>query len=249
MDDFGPDVRVSDGLFERASGELEGGAVRVFDDAAGVADDEKLGNGIDDRTELPLVLPDALLRPLVIIDIGPCGVPVHDPPSVVAERGDTNEEPPVGTVPSPEASFGLPRGGPGKSACPSRREAVDVVQVDEAPDQSPSHAFECHPVVVEHDLIAIEKARPVRCDYRDVMRNEIDDLSQLAFPLADPFFCPLAIVDVGARPVPAHEAPRLVTHRIEARQEPAVLTVVAAPSDLPLDRHPPPDPPPPPLPY
>src|SRR5262249_62389336 len=58
------------------------------------------------------------------------------------------------------------------------------------------------------------------------------------FRLAAPFFRPLAIGDAGARPVPAHRAPRLVTHRIEARQEPAVLTVVAAQSDLGLDGQP-----------
>ena len=58
MDDLGPDVGVCNGLLESPSGELEGGAVRVFEAALRVAHHEKLGKEVDDRTELALVLPD-----------------------------------------------------------------------------------------------------------------------------------------------------------------------------------------------
>jgi hypothetical protein len=172
-------------------------------------------------SELALVLPDALRGPLAIIDIGPRGVPAHDPPSVVAQRGDTNEEPPVLTVPSPEAPFRLPRSGFGKPALPSRRERIDVVRVCVPPDDWPSHLFERQPVVVEHDLVAVETG-PVRRDDRDMMRNQLDDLSPLAFPLADPVFCLLAIFDVDARSVSFHDGAARVAERHFAVQNPAM---------------------------
>ena len=224
MDDVGPDVGVCDGLLEGPSGELEGDAVRVHDAALRVGLDEMLGKGVDDRSELALVLPDTLLGPLAVVDVGAGGVPAYDPPRVVAQRGDTNEEPSVLTVSIPEARFRLPRSGLGKSALPSRRERIDVVRVCVPPDDSPSHVFERQPVVVEHDLVAVE-ARPVRCDNRDMMRNQLDDLSQLAFPLADPFFCLLAIFDVDTRSVPFHDGAARVAERHFAVQDPAILSI------------------------
>src|SRR4029077_19859797 len=95
MDDFGPDVGVCDGLLEGPSGELEGGAVRVSDEAIGVAHDEKLGKEVDDRTELALVLPDALLRLASVVDVYTDAHPASDPPVGVADRQATTKVPTV----------------------------------------------------------------------------------------------------------------------------------------------------------
>jgi hypothetical protein len=96
--------------------------------------------------------------------------------------------------------------------------------VCETPDDWPRHVFERQPVVVEHHLVAIE-ARSVRRDDRDVMRNQIDDLSQLALLLAGPFLCLLAIVDVDTGSVPFHDGAGRVPERHFAVQNPAILSI------------------------
>ena len=55
-------------------------------------------------------------------------------------------------------------------------------------DDSPSHVFERQPVVVEHDLVAVE-ARPVRCDNCDMMRNQLDDRRSSRSRWQTLFFC------------------------------------------------------------
>ena len=120
-----------DHLFATVAATLAGLAIHVHDDAALVAQAEGVGCVVHQRAEALLALAQRLLGALALVDIGPGGVPAYDPPSVVAQRGDTNEEPPVLTVPSPEARFRLPRSGLGKSALPSRRERIDVVRVCE----------------------------------------------------------------------------------------------------------------------
>ena len=95
MDDLGPDVGASDGLLEGPSGELEGGAVRVFEAALRVAHHEKLGKEVDDRTELALVLPDALLRLASVVNVDTDAHPANDPPVGVADRQATTKVPTV----------------------------------------------------------------------------------------------------------------------------------------------------------
>ena len=57
------------------------------------------------------------------------------------------------------------------------------------------------------------------------MRNQIDDLSQLALLLADPFFCLLAILDVDTRSIPFDNSAALVAHGHLLVEHPAILPV------------------------
>src|SRR3989442_14985710 len=139
------------------------------------------------------------------VDGGPRDVPAHGASAIIAKRGATNEEPAVLAVPSPEAHFGLPGGGAGRSALPRRQEGLDVVRMRETPGQFRGlrilQVFVRQAVVVQEDMIAVDE-RPVgRCD-RDVMRNQTDDLSQLAFLPRELFLRALAVLDVGARSIP-----------------------------------------------
>ena len=149
---------------------VEHDVVRVEPGAVGRGDQDMMRHQIEDLAQLAFLLADLVLGLLPIVDVGPSGVPAYDPPSLVAHRVHTSEEPAVLTVPSPEARFALPRSARGKSALPRRRERIDVVRVCETLDHWPSDVFELQPVVVEHDLVAVD-AGSVRCDDRDVMRN------------------------------------------------------------------------------
>src|SRR5262249_42521299 len=154
-----------------------------------------------------------LLGLLTLVDVGPRDVPAHGASAIIAKRGATHEDPAVVAVPSPEADFGLPGGGAGRSASPRRQEGLDVVRKRETPGQFSGvrilQVFVRQPVVVEEDVIAVDE-HPVGYGDRDVMRNQIEDLSQLALLPRYLFLRALTVLDVGARSIPSDDVPLLV---------------------------------------
>src|SRR5262249_1097761 len=106
--------------------------------------------------------------------------------SVVAERNDTNEEPAVLAVTSPEPRLGLPRKGAGKSASPSRQERLDVLGMNEMPSQSLGlripHVFARQTVGVQQYVMAVA-VPPGGWGDGDVMRHQIDQESNVALRL------------------------------------------------------------------
>ena len=228
-------------LFYRAAKIVERGSIPVEPLAVRVEGDDVLRNGIDEIAKLLLLLCEQLLGPLAFVDVGPRDVPAHGASAIIAKRGATNEEPAVLAVPSPEAHFGLPGGGAGRSALPRRQEGLDVVRMRETPGQFRGlrilQVFVRQPVVVQEDMIAVDE-RPVGRSDGDVMRNQIDDLSQLAFLPRDLFLCALAVLDVGARSIPSDDVPLLVGQWRGAHQHPAVHTIRAAHPVFGLERLP-----------
>src|SRR5262249_19886795 len=123
---------------------------------------------------------------LPIVDVGSRGVPANDAPSIVVERGETTEEPAVLAVPSPEARFDLPRNGAGESAFRGSPGCLGVVRVHESPHQDFAvripQVLDRQAEVICRYLIGVEVRTVARQD-RDVMGNEIEDLSNVALRL------------------------------------------------------------------
>jgi hypothetical protein len=109
VEDARPHVVLRGDLLEAQSGVFEGGPVRVEDAALRVEDDEMMRNEVDDHAELALVLADALLRLLAVVDVGPRPVPADDASLVVVQRVHADEEPAVRAVLSEDAGLHLER--------------------------------------------------------------------------------------------------------------------------------------------
>src|SRR5208337_3233383 len=62
------------------------------------------------------------------------------------------------------------------------------------------------------------------------------DMREIRLRLAQGFFGPLSLLDVGARAVPPQDAPLLIPQRIVSDQEPAIPSVFSPYSCLHLDR-------------
>src|SRR5438132_14345150 len=80
--------------------------------------------------------------------------------------------------------------------------------------------FVRQPVVVQEDMIAVDE-RPVGHSDGDVMRNQIDDLSQLAFLPRELFLRALAVLDVGARSIPSDDVSVIYANYRCTHQHPA----------------------------
>src|SRR5262249_53892593 len=172
-----------------------------------------------------------LLGPLAIVDVGSRSVPAHDASLVIAERGTTDEVPPVLAIlaTDPDLEFEGRSGGEGAGCVPHFREVVRVIAFGDADE-------------LAVDVVAIQllrrtdapelERRRVRVeqpsagvDQTDVLRDDIEKRAQLAFVLPDLFHGLLPIVDVGPGDVPADDASSVVAERDDTNEEPAVLAV------------------------
>src|SRR5579862_3881461 len=76
-------------LWRAEAPEVERRPVRAEQPTVGVQHGDVLRDDLEQEAQLPFVLPDLLLGPLPIVDVGPRDVPANDASSIVVERGET----------------------------------------------------------------------------------------------------------------------------------------------------------------
>src|SRR6185436_5701627 len=197
MDDLGPDA-ASDGLLQGPSGELETGAIRVHHAAVRVGHPEKLGKEVDDRTELALVLPDALLRPLSVVDVRQQDVPAGNRAVGTTQRARACVKPAMDTVGSAYAVVGLVR-LPGFDRRPPRRNhATTVIRMNRVASSPGLQLFGSLSKVVESPLVD-ELDFTVRCVHGHLSVDAVNDEAELLFALTQRVFGQLMFSDVSDR--------------------------------------------------
>src|SRR5207244_7415404 len=97
MKDSGTEIR-GGYIFDSEAGVIEHGLVRVDRNAVRALDNNGLRYSIGNAAKLALVLPQLLLRPLEILNIGIRAVPSDDIALLVAKRLAAEKEPTIFSV-------------------------------------------------------------------------------------------------------------------------------------------------------
>src|SRR5262245_24497680 len=93
--------------------EFEHRLVGVTGSPIRLQDHDRLRYGVGDLSKLRFLFPQSILGALSVLNVGVRSVPVHDITVLIAQRLSSEQEPPIFSVVSPQASFNLP----GLSGC------------------------------------------------------------------------------------------------------------------------------------
>src|SRR6185436_11171745 len=102
-------------LFHREACVVDKGPVRVEGTAVRAEDEDSMGDGIGDLSQLLLVLAQPGFSPLEVVDIGIRSVPLDDVAFLVAHGLDADDEPTILAVMATESYFRLTRFRCGKN--------------------------------------------------------------------------------------------------------------------------------------
>ena len=177
------------------------------------------------------------LRLLSILDIGPGPVPPNDVSMFIVDRLIADQEPPILAVVPPESSFHRCGGTLRNGAAERGLHHAEIFgMVDARPNiVGLDEVVERQTQVLQPGAIEVARTS-IWTEPTDHVRNEVDELSELALVLAYPLLCLPLIVDVMAGREPSDDRALPVAERQRAIQEPAVLPVGPPRTGLMLER-------------
>src|SRR5229473_1007577 len=171
---------------------------------------------------------------------------------VVVQRIVTSQKPAIIPIRSPQTEFRLVSGATGTICIEIARRSFPVIRMNEQTGTKRKSGclpplFKTNAVVIERNAVGI-KTLTTGSINPHLLGREVQNLPELSFLRADPFFGSLALGDVRHRPDKLKVA-RLIFHcvshdvnmldRIVGQQEPifqiAILTLIGSTIDLPLN--------------
>src|SRR6266853_451509 len=152
---------------------------------------------VDFLSKRDVLFPQSLLGSLAILDIGICDVPPHELSLVVAQRVGANQEPPIGSVPGPQAHLHLASGAGQYRTIDMCRDPVDVIRMNLRFTVSLTPLVESDAEIRERDSVRIQ-ALGLGSQDADKLGREIQNLAEFTFALAQRACEDLVLRDVDA---------------------------------------------------
>jgi len=187
---------------------------------------------IDFLSQNEVLIPEPLLRPLLVVDVGCRHVPADDLAAFVFEGVVLNELPAILPALKQGAHFQLERKSLQQSHPTLLAHPVYIVRMEDTRKEaflvhladSESSAIQRHPIRVECGAI--------RRQHHDRLTNGIRDCAQVALSFPKFLFRVLPVIYVGIDAIPADEIALLIVGRRRRDLEPAILSVKATKAEF-----------------
>src|ERR1041384_2728598 len=163
------------------------GSIHIENFPIGPVDGNTLIDGVSDAPQFPFVLTELLLRPFTVFDLRPRPIPPDDMSLFIPRWADTDEEPAILPFLTEQSCFQLVRGADRYQTLTLTQYHFPIVRMNEHRQMVFLRIFRRKAMIFASDLIRVQTC-PIRPQDEDMLRDGIDQLSQVLFALPELFF-------------------------------------------------------------